>query len=367
MKLSVVSRHLPEREGTSPGRALLAWCEGARAAGHELTVWSWGPDAPSGELPAWCTWRALPREAWLRMKVRAVVNPRADVAIGGWEPDAGAVSVSDDPVSFPAVARFHANVLTQHYLTSLDAPALARRELRDRQDLRAEARNARRADVVVAYSDRVAAALGVPATAVPIAYPVPDEPLPPTDRPVAVLLADWRWPPNQHALRLMLDAWPAVTARVPAAELALAGRGLDPGVTLGANVRAVGPVPEAVDALAMGSVFAFPCPPTSGPKVKVIEAMAFGLPVVTTEFGAEGVWAQPGRDLVTADATGFAAALADVLADPERRAALAASGRSAVMAHHAGEPAARAKIDAISAGVAAVQNGRRGPARRSRA
>ena len=360
MKLSIVSRHLPEREGTSPGRALLAWCDGALAAGHELTVWCWGPDAPMGPLPEWCTWRPLPREAWLRMKVRAVLKPRADVVIGGWEPESGAVSVADDPVSFPAVARFHPNVLTQHYLTNLDVPALARRELRDRQDLRAEARNARGADVVVAYSERVASALGVPATAVPIAYPVPPEPLPLVDEPVAVLLADWRWPPNQRALRLLLDAWPDVSARVTGAQLVLAGRGLDTNAVMAPNVRAIGEVREAVDALALASVFAFPCPETSGPKVKVIEAMAFGLPVVTTVSGAEGVWAEPDRDLVVSDETRFASALASVLADSERRAALAAAARAAMLTNHAGEAAARAKIAAIAAGIAEVRSDHRG-------
>jgi glycosyltransferase involved in cell wall biosynthesis len=367
MKLSIVSRHPPEREGTSPGRALLAWCEGARALGHQLSVWCWGPDAPHTELPAWCEWRPLPREPWVRMKGRALVRPRTDVVIGGWEPEAGSVSVADDPVSFPAVARFHPNVLTQHYATVLDAPALARRELRDRQDLRAEARNARDADVVLAYSERVAATLPVPAVAVPIAYPVPRETLPPPDEPVAVLLADWRWPPNQRALRLVLDAWPVVRETVPAAELVLAGRGLDAGSITATNVRAIGPVTNALDALALGSVFAFPCPATSGPKVKVIEAMAYGLPVVTTPFGAEGVWAEPNRDLVSVDEDEFGAALAGVLSDGSRRAALAQAGRAAVVAHHASEPAARAKLGAISAGLAAERSGRRAPGRRRRA
>jgi len=365
VKLSIVSRHLPEAEGTSPGRALLAWCEGALASGHELTVWSWGPDAPSGDLPEWCVWRPLPREAWPRMKLRALLKPRADVVIGGWEPAPDAVSVADDPVSFPAVERFHPNVLTQHYLTNLDAPALARRELRDRQDRRAEARNARAADVVLAYSGRVATALGVTATAVPIAYPVPPEPLAVAEDPIAVLLADWRWPPNQLALRLLLDAWPEVVRRVRGAQLVLAGRGLDAGASMGAGVRALGPVPTAVDALSHGSVFAFPCPASSGPKVKVIEAMAYGLPVVTTSYGAEGVWAEPGRDLVTAEDADFGSALADLLGDAARRATLATAARAAIVTHHDRVPAAQAKLDAINAGVVGARSDRPGPERES--
>jgi glycosyltransferase involved in cell wall biosynthesis len=287
------------------------------------------------------------------------VNPRTAVATAGWEPFDGAVCVADDPLSFPAVAPFHPSVLTQHYLTRLDVHALERRQLRDVQDLRAEARNGRRADVVLAYSDRVAAALQVPAASVPIAYATPTDPLTPTDDPVAVLLADWRWPPNQRALRLMLDAWPDVVERVPAAELVLAGRGLERDAAMGHRVRAIGPVPKAADALALGNVFAFPCPATSGPKVKVIEAMAFGLPVVTTPSGTEGVWAEPGRDLISVDEPAFGAALAELLSDPERRAAVATAGRAAVVAAHDCVPAANAKIDAIAAGLSRLATSER--------
>jgi glycosyltransferase involved in cell wall biosynthesis len=297
------------------------------------------------------------------MKARALVKPRADVAIAGWEPEPGWVSMADDIVSFPAVAPFHPCVLKVANLIALDAPALDRRQLRDRQDFRAETRNARGADTVVVYSNRVADAIGVPAHVVPIAYPMPQTPLPLLDRPSAVLLADWRWPPNQRALRLLLDAWPAVTDRVTGAELVLAGRGLEAGAVMGKGVRAVGPVPTALDALSQGSVFAFPCPASSGPKVKVIEAMAYGLPVVTTPPGAEGVWAEPGRDLLITSEPDFASVLADLLGDPERRAAIATEARHAVVTHHASRPAARAKIDAISAGVAAARSDRREPER----
>ena len=363
MKLAIVSWHAPEPEGTSPGRSLLAFCAGALADGHEVAVWTWRPDPPKETLPDWCTWRPLPSQNWLRMKARALVKPRTDIAIAGWEPAPGFVCLADDMVSFPAVAPFHPNVLKVANLIALDAPALDRRQLRDRQDFRSETRNARAADAVVVYSDRVADAIGVPAHVVPIAYPMPDAPLPLLDRPAAVLLADWRWPPNQWALRLLLDAWPDVADRVAGAELVLAGRGLDADAAMGSGIRAMGPVPTALDALSQGSVFAFPCPASSGPKVKVIEAMAYGLPVVTTPPGAEGVWAEPGRDLVTTDEPDFASALADLLGDPERRATIATSARRAVVTHHASGPAARAKIDAISAGVAALQSDRREPER----
>jgi len=65
----------------------------------------------------------------------------------------------------------------------------------------------------------------------------------------------------------LLDAWPEVVRRVRGAQLVLAGRGMDAGASMGVGVRAIGPVPTAMDALSHGSVFAFPCPASSGPKV----------------------------------------------------------------------------------------------------
>lgn len=343
----MISRHLPEPEGTSPGRVLRATVDGLRADGHDVTAWCWGPEPPRAALPDWCTWQPLPGEPWLRMKGRALLRPRHDVRTAGWEPPVGAVPVADDPVSFPAVAGRSGCVLTQHYLTRLDRRALGRRQLRDVQDLRAERWNTAHAEVVLVYSPRVAAALGRGATTppthvVPVAYPVPEAAVAPVEEPVAVLVADWRWPPNRWAQRQLLAAWPAVVDAVPGARLLLAGRGLEPWAS--GTVRSIGTFDRAADVLAEAAVLAFPCPATSGPKIKVLEALAHGLPVVTTEWGVEGL--APGGAAVTPAAT-FATALANVLADPARRSVLAAEGRAAT-AHHAPLAAARARVAAIA-------------------
>jgi glycosyltransferase involved in cell wall biosynthesis len=243
-------------------------------------------------------------------------------------------------------------VLTQHYLTKLEMRALRRFELRDVQDLRAERRNARQAHLVLAYSQRVAAALGVPATPIPMAYPIPDEPLPLVDRPVATMLADWRWPPNHYALRQLLDAWPEVRDAVPDARLLIAGRHLDASaVGTISGVEVVGPVAHSTDVLERSAVLAFPCPATSGPKVKVLEAMAHGLAVVTSPGGAEGVGAgaEPAPGLVSAPPAAFAGQLARVLGDSELRAELAAAGRAVVTRVHAPRAAARARVEACQA------------------
>jgi glycosyltransferase involved in cell wall biosynthesis len=273
------------------------------------------------------------------------VRPRHGIRRARWRPPPDAIALAEDPVSYLAVDRADRSAVTFHYLTELDAPALRIPKPSDVQDWRAEHYGARRARLVFAFSDRVARIARGRAHVVPIAYPVPDEVLPPYERPVALLFANWIWPPNSRALEWMLELWPDVRARVPGAELVLAGWGLDRmGVNAGPGVRVIGSVRRSVDALAQASVLAFPCPPTSGPKVKVIEALAHGVPVVTTEYGVEGIWLNRGEGAVVADRTGFAAALSATLADPERRYRLAATGRAAVAANHSGVAAAQHRV-----------------------
>ena len=349
MRFSVISHQLPEREGTAPGRALLATCEGLLAEGHEVDVRSWARRPPAGDLPPWCTWEPLPPEPVAVTKARGLLRPRHDVTRAGWRPAGGAVAIADDVPSFAAVEPWTPSVATVHYRTDLDAAALGRWRPESLQERRAERRLAVHAGAVLGYSRRVAAGLGPRARFVPIAYPVPDHPLPPVDGPIAALLAGWDWPPNRAALGLLLDAWPAVRARVPAARLLLAGRGIE-SVAVGtiAGVEVVGEVAAAADLLARAAVVAFPCPATSGPKVKVLEGLAHGRPVVTTPAGAEGLLLTPGDGLVVSGRHGFAGALAGLLVDPARASELGRRAHTAAARTHAPRPAARARVAALS-------------------
>jgi glycosyltransferase involved in cell wall biosynthesis len=271
----IVSVHLPDPEGTAAGRALDALGRGLLDEGHDLTVWSWRPEPPQGEVPAWCEWRPLPTEPRWRTRARALLRPRSDVVAAGWElPDADQ-AIADDPISYPAIARARHGSVTFHYSARLDAASVGRRTPADVQDARAERRIAARARRVVAFSPRVAEALGHGADFVPIALDPPREPYPSVERPVAACVADWLWPPNRKALDDLLAAWPAVRRSLPAAVLRLAGRGLDDVGSVD-GVEVLGPVDRSADVLAGAAAVAFPCPPSSGPKIKVLEAMAGG-------------------------------------------------------------------------------------------
>jgi glycosyltransferase involved in cell wall biosynthesis len=161
------------------------------------------------------------------------------------------------------------------------------------------------------------------------------------------MIADWAWPPNQAALSRLFADWPTVRHAVPTARLLIAGRG-SVRAKVPAGVEVVGEVSEARDVLSRAAVLAFPCPPTSGPKMKVLEALSWGLPVVTTPAGVEGIAVSP-EAVAVVDERGFADELAAVLRDPQRRTRMAALGRADLVRQHAPQRAAALRLELIEA------------------
>ncbi len=240
-------------------------------------------------------------------------------------------------------------MLTFHLRALADAWAVRHVRPSDVQVARSEWIGSRRAGLSLAYSQRVGRYLGTKARIVPIAYPVPNEPIAPVEEPVAAILADWSWPPNQRSLHSLLSCWPQVRQKVPAARLLVAGRNLaDMRIGAEMGVELIGPVSKSEEVLSQASVVAFPCPSSSGPKIKVLEALSYGIPVVATPAGLEGVFAPPGCGSVSVRLRDFGQTLASLLLDPEQRAALGKSGREAVATHHSPTASAQARIDEIS-------------------
>ncbi|MDQ1696565.1 MAG: hypothetical protein QOJ03_1918 [Frankiaceae bacterium] len=348
--------HVPHPQGSAAGRQLWALAEALRADGHEVEGWCWGPVRAGLDPPDWCESRPYVAKTGWAVRPRTLLRPRADLARAGWRPPEGSVGWADDWASWPAVDRGSGGdaLLTVHYDVALDARALGDRTRRGRpargwslplvQDWRAQRRAVRRSTCTVALSERVATSTGV-STVVPATLPMPAAPLPLVDAPVALMFADWSWPANAAALRQLLDGWADVRDRVAGAELLVAGRGA-PDVGAAPGVRVVGEVAQTVDAMAQAAVLAFPCPPTSGPKMKVLDALAAGLPVVTTPAGAEGLQV-PAAAVAVGPSSTYVDLLVEVLADPGRRAAMADMARGAVLAHHAPAVAARSRVAAL--------------------
>lgn len=176
--------------------------------------------------------------------------------------------------------------------------------------------------------------------------PAAAPPLPEAPGEVAFVGSYSYWPNEDAALRLIELTTP-LAARGLVARLWLVGIAptarMRQAASAAPHVQVTGPVESVVPYLQRAQVVAAPLAAGSGVKMKVLEAMALGRPVLTTPLGAEGLAVQPGRDLEIAPLQRFAEALASLLSDSPRRAALAAAGRAWV-----GE---RFSLDAVEARV----------------
>jgi len=96
------------------------------------------------------------------------------------------------------------------------------------------------------------------------------------------------------------------------------------------NVVVTGAVDDVRPYLRSASVIVVPLLVGGGTRLKILEAMASGRPVVSTRLGAEGIVAGDGQ-LVLADAPAdFAAAVLSLLADPVERARIGTAARAYV-------------------------------------
>jgi glycosyltransferase involved in cell wall biosynthesis len=162
--------------------------------------------------------------------------------------------------------------------------------------------------------------------------------LPSAPDPVVAFVATMGWAPNvDAALWLGREIWPLVLARVPNARLLLVGRDPVPSVLAlaGGSVEVTGTVPDVTRYLAESRVVVAPLRAGGGTRLKIMEALDVGRPVVATSVGCEGTEDLVGRGVVVADTKeGLAEAIASLLLDPVRASALGQAGHYAVSSEH---------------------------------
>lgn len=137
--------------------------------------------------------------------------------------------------------------------------------------------------------------------------------------------------PNTDGARFFAQrVLPLVRESVPEAELRLIGRhdGHLAAVEARDGVALTGPVPDVSAELARARIAVVPLRAGSGTRLKVLEAFACGLPVVSTALGCEGIGAIDGSHLLVADEPErFAQSCVRLLRDEPLRARLRANAR----------------------------------------
>lgn len=142
---------------------------------------------------------------------------------------------------------------------------------------------------------------------------------------------------NHDAMRFFLDeVFPLIRRANPKATLRITGKteGVDlSSLNLGAGVTLTGYLDDVRPAVARSWACVVPLRVGGGTRLKILEAMALGAPVVATSKGAEGLDVTPGHDILIADDPGqFADAVLRLLNDSMLRQKLALNGRRLVKA-----------------------------------
>lgn len=366
MRVLVVAPQPPLPQGGAPGKCAVALLRGL--AGHGVdarALTARGPFAPVVAPPADLTVEVVdvpPEESGWDARFRRLRRPRGDLCHGEFGErvrraahDADVVHLEEvdsvwcgEGLGVPVAAHLHYLVRRDRNL----GPPWRRQFREVVQFALAERAATRLYPHLVASSPLVADRLRAAAPRAEIVLaPLSLDPADyPTARlsgpPTAGLIGTGTWAPTRDAFhRLVRGVWPAVRKAVPDARLLLAGRGLAVrDADAGAGVEVLGEVASSVEFMHRLSVLLFPLGRGSGMKVKVLEAIACGLPVVTTPAGAEGIDATDGV-VVETETNRLARATAELLTDAEARRERGSAARRLFEERYAPGPATAPLVD----------------------
>lgn len=151
--------------------------------------------------------------------------------------------------------------------------------------------------------------------------------------PEVLHLGTMFWPPNvEGVLWFTSEVWPLIYSQVPGATFTVVGKNPPEQVrALAGQVKGInitGYVPDPQPYLKRASAFIVPLFSAGGMRVKIIDGWRWGLPIVSTTIGAEGIKYREGENILIADEPrSFAAAVVQVLQDSALNRRLRVSGR----------------------------------------
>jgi polysaccharide biosynthesis protein PslH len=173
--------------------------------------------------------------------------------------------------------------------------------------------------------------------------PRPTDPAP--DGSSVVFFGHLSYAPNvDGVIHFVKYIWPRIAEAHPKTRCKIIGDAPPPALLglAGPRVELTGFVPDLRPHLAAATVVVVPLRLGGGTRLKIVEAMAMGKAVVSTALGAEGIEAEPGREILIADTPeSFALAVNGLLAEPERAAQIGKAARRLAVELYAWSSSAR--------------------------
>ena len=151
-------------------------------------------------------------------------------------------------------------------------------------------------------------------------------------------IGSMEWQANEQGVMWFLNkVWPLVLSAQPNAKFHLAGKGLskrDPRFFQSGIVNH-GEVSNAEDFMHQHGVMIVPIQAGSGIRIKTLEAMALGVPIVSTSIGAQGLAVSDDIEIKLADQPNdFASAICTLLSSPAKSQEMTSQARKYVEMHH---------------------------------
>lgn len=160
------------------------------------------------------------------------------------------------------------------------------------------------------------------------------KPLGPLYDPVMLFIGALDYMPNQDAaIYICRDILPLIKKSFENAKILIVGRKPSSGILRLASesVEVWGDVPSVKPFYERASIAIVPLRAGSGSRLKILEAMALGRPVVSTTKGAEGLEIEPGIDFIQANApAAFAESIKKLLTDRSHYKNISINGRKKV-------------------------------------
>lgn len=154
--------------------------------------------------------------------------------------------------------------------------------------------------------------------------------------PYIIFTGAMDYPPNIDAARWFCnETLPAMRRSIPNIRLKIVGKNPHPQVfELGkrSGVEVTGTVPDIRSYVAGARALVVPLRSGGGTRLKILEAMALGRPVISTTVGAEGLDVTPGTDILIADdPQQFVKSIQLLLSAPEASEKIGEAGRRLVV------------------------------------
>jgi Glycosyl transferases group 1 len=342
MRILVVLTQPPLPEGGAPGRTAIGLLRGLMGHGIDVqAIAARRAFSAAGDVPADLPVEVVDVEppGAFRARLQRLTRPLGELTgpfserVRAMAADADLVHLEETETVWCDEGIPKPSLVHLHYLARLDRGFGApwSKQFREVLDAtRAERAAVRRHRHVVASSPAVAHALEGPVVVAPLSLdPALYEQAPLDGPPTAGLIGTAAWPPTAAALRTLLeDVWPRVQTD---AQLVIAGRGTE-------RFGGMGEVESSRELFQRLSLLLFPLPRGSGMKVKTLEAMVSGVPVVTTPAGAEGIEPSDGV-IVETEPERLAAAASELLTDEQARRERGAAARADFERYYSPGPA----------------------------